>query len=67
MSDAEARSRMQAVVRTPGLDVNYDCGRGDRPLHIENSQTIVSRIGMELFGISTPGPKTKEQLCLKYR
>ena len=27
-------SRMQAVMRTPGLDVNYDCGRGDRPLHI---------------------------------
>ena len=25
---------MQAVLRTPGLDVNYDCGRGDRPLHI---------------------------------
>ena len=33
-SEAQARSRMQAVMRTPGLDVNYDCGRGDRPLHI---------------------------------
>ena len=33
-SEAQAKSRMQAVVRTPGLDVNYDCGRGDRPLHI---------------------------------
>ncbi len=33
-SDAQARSRMEAVMRTPGLDVNYDCGRGDRPLHI---------------------------------
>ncbi len=33
-SQAQATSRMQAVMRTPGLDVNYDCGRGDRPLHI---------------------------------
>ncbi len=33
-SQAQAKSRMQAVMRTPGLDVNYDCGRGDRPLHI---------------------------------
>ena len=34
LSQAEAKSRMEAVMRTPGLDVNYDCGRGDRPLHI---------------------------------
>ena len=34
LSDAQVESRMQAVMRTPGLDVNYDCGRGDRPLHI---------------------------------
>ena len=34
LSDAQVESRMQAVLRTPGLDVNYDCGRGDRPLHI---------------------------------
>ena len=34
LSQAEATSRMEAVMRTPGLDVNYDCGRGDRPLHI---------------------------------
>ena len=34
LSQAQAISRMQAVMRTPGLDVNYDCGRGDRPLHI---------------------------------
>ena len=33
-SEAQAKSRMEAVMRTPGLDVNYDCGRGDRPLHI---------------------------------
>ena len=33
-SQAQATSRMQAVLRTPGLDVNYDCDRGDRPLHI---------------------------------
>ena len=33
-SEAQVRSRMEAVMRTPGLDVNYDCGRGDRPLHI---------------------------------
>ena len=161
-SEAQAKSRMQAMMNTTGLDVNYDCGRGDRPLHIalqdsltpltigvawaiwifidegrnvnffarnntgrsimnlaevrydhqikgnyvnllrklcnnqitgqeynrqnsqhyqyelsaykdikqisgENSQAIVSRINMELFGISTPGPKSKEQLCLKYR
>ena len=34
LSQAQALSRMQTVMRTPGLDVNYDCGRGDRPLHI---------------------------------
>ena len=34
LSDAQVESRMQAVLRTPGLDVNYDCGRSDRPLHI---------------------------------
>ena len=34
LSQAEAKSRMEGVMRTPGLDVNYDCGRGDRPLHI---------------------------------
>ena len=34
LSDSQVESRMQAVMRTPGLDVNYDCGRGDRPLHI---------------------------------
>ena len=33
-SESQAKSRMQAVMRTPGLDVNYDCGRGDRPLHL---------------------------------
>ena len=33
-SQAQAKSRMEAVMLTPGLDVNYDCGRGDRPLHI---------------------------------
>ena len=33
-SDSQVEGRMQAVLRTPGLDVNYDCGRGDRPLHI---------------------------------
>ena len=33
-SEPIAESRMQAVMNTPGLDVNYDCGRGDRPLHI---------------------------------
>ena len=33
-SESQAKSRMEAVMRTPGLDVNYDCGRGDRPLHI---------------------------------
>ena len=26
LSEVQATSRMRAVVRTPGLDVNYDCG-----------------------------------------
>ena len=34
LSGAQATIRMLGVLRTPGLDVNYDCGRGDRPLHI---------------------------------
>ena len=45
LSRAEATSRMEAVMRTPGLDVNYDCGRGDRPLHIalQDSLTPLTR------------------------
>jgi len=39
-SEAQAKSRMQAVLRTPGLDVNYDCGRGDRPLHIALQDSV---------------------------
>ena len=39
-SEAQARSRMEAVMRTPGLDVNYDCGRGDRPLHIALQDSV---------------------------
>ena len=44
-SESQATSRMRAVMRIPGLDVNYDCGRGDRPLHIalQDSLTPLTR------------------------
>ena len=52
-SDSQIESRMQAVMRTPGLDVNYDCGRGDRPLHIalQDSLTPLTKGAYWAIGI----------------
>ena len=52
-SQAEATSRMQAVMRTPGLDVNYDCGRGDRPLHIALQDSLTPLTEGALWAIGT--------------
>ena len=52
-SQAEAKSRMQAVMRTPGLDVNYDCGRGDRPLHIALQDSLTPLTEGAMWAILT--------------
>ena len=52
-SQAEAKSRMQAVMRTPGLDVNYDCGRGDRPLHIALQDSLTPLTEGTMWAIAT--------------
>ncbi len=53
LSDAQVESRMQAVLRTPGLDVNYDCGRGDRPLHIALQDSSTPLTTGAFFAIGT--------------
>ena len=52
-SQAQAKSRMQAVMRTPGLDVNYDCGRGDRPLHIALQDSLTPLTDGAYWAIAT--------------
>ena len=52
-SDAQAKSRMEAVMRTPGLDVNYDCGRGDRPLHIALQDSLTPLTNGAYWAIAT--------------
>ena len=52
-SQAEVKSRMQAVMRTPGLDVNYDCGRGDRPLHIALQDSLTPLTDGAYWAIGT--------------
>ena len=52
-SDAQVESRMQAVLRTPGLDVNYDCGRGDRPLHIALQDSLTPLTAGAFWAIGT--------------
>ena len=52
-SEAQATSRMQAVLRTPGLDVNYDCGRGDRPLHIALQDSLTPLTDGAYWAIGT--------------
>ena len=52
-SEAQAKSRMQAVVRTPGLDVNYDCGRGDRPLHIALQDSLTPLTDGAYWAVAT--------------
>ena len=53
LSDAQVESRMEAVMRTPGLDVNYDCGRGDRPLHIALQDSLTPLTGGAFWAIGT--------------
>ena len=53
LSEAAARSRMEAVMRTPGLDVNYDCGRGDRPLHIALQDSLTPLTIGAMWAIAT--------------
>ena len=53
LSQAEATSRMEAVMRTPGLDVNYDCGRGDRPLHIALQDSLTPLTEGAFWAIGT--------------
>ena len=53
LSDAQVESRMQAVLRTPGLDVNYDCGRGDRPLHIALQDSLTPLTAGAYWAIGT--------------
>ena len=52
-SDSQIESRMQAVMRTPGLDVNYDCGRGDRPLHIALQDSLTPLTKGAYWAIAT--------------
>ena len=52
-SEAQAKSRMEAVMRTPGLDVNYDCGRGDRPLHIALQDSLTPLTEGAMWAIAT--------------
>ena len=52
-NEAQATSRMQAVMRTPGLDVNYDCGRGDRPLHIALQDSLTPLTDGAFWAIAT--------------
>ena len=39
-----------------------------RILHFnEDRAAVISRMDMEVHGVSIDGPKTREQLCTKYR
>ena len=53
LSDAQVESRMQPVVRTPGVDVNYDCGRGERPLHIALQDSLTPLTAGAYWAIRT--------------
>lgn len=52
-SQSQSTNRIQAVLRTPGLDVNYDCGRGDRPLHIALQDSLTPLTEGAYWGIAT--------------
>ena len=53
LSDAQVESRLRDVLRTPGLDVNYDCGRGDRPLHIALQDSLTPLTAGAFWAIAT--------------
>ena len=53
LGEAGARRRVNAVLRTEGLDVNMDCGGGNRPLHYALQDSLTPLTEGAYFGIGT--------------
>ena len=53
LGEAGAKRRVNAVLRTEGLDVNMDCGGGNRPLHYALQDSLTPLTEGAYYGIGT--------------
>ena len=55
MDEDGAKRRINAVLQSPGLDVNADCGGGNRPLHYALQDSLTPLTESAYWGIAVGG------------